>query len=101
MKCHVCCMKTSETSQAFLSEEFRGVEEETEVNAYVPVACRIGKVVAVEGETGEWEIIDRRQLSYEFRLAEPAVVTRMSRTVGNEIAYRRIHIEITSELQLA
>lgn len=47
MKCHVCCMKTSETSQAFLSEEFRGVEEEAEVDADVPVVGGIGEVVSV------------------------------------------------------
>lgn len=47
MKCHVCCMKTSETSKAFLSEEFRGVEEETEVDADVPVVSGIGEVVSV------------------------------------------------------
>ena len=41
-------MKTSETSQAFLSEEFRGVEEETEVNDYVfRKAEFIGELAAV------------------------------------------------------
>lgn len=81
-----------------LSEEFRGVEEEAEVDANVPVVGWIGEVVAVERETGEGEVVDGGYLTDEFCFAEPSVVAG-SLSIRHKIPYRRIYIEIPSQLE--
>ncbi len=53
-------------------EEAGSLEEETEVDAEVPVAAWIGDIVAIDRNCGEGEGIDGGNLRDEVGLGEPA-----------------------------
>ena len=50
------------------------MDQHTEVDAEIPIARRIGKIIAIKGERCKGEIIDHCHLSDEFGSIEPSAI---------------------------